>query len=66
MIEFSPDFKEMMCGGVGEFDEIQLQAIFQRQNELNINTIFVQKSGSLFLCRVDEKTIEDHKRGQVE
>lgn len=65
MIEFSPDFKEMMCGGVGEFDEIQLQAIFQRQNELNINTISVQKSGSLFLCRVDEKTVNNYNGGEV-
>ena len=65
MIEFSPDFKEMMCGGVGEFDEIQLQAIFQRQNELNINTILVQKSGSLFLCRVDEKTVNNYNGGEV-
>lgn len=65
MIEFSPDFKEMMCGGVGEFDEIQLQAIFQRQNELNINTILVQKSGSLFLCRVDKKTINNYNGGEV-
>ena len=65
MIEFSPDFKEMMCGGVGEFDEIQLQAIFQRQNELNINTILVQKSDSLFLCRVDEKTVNNYNGGEV-
>ena len=65
MIELSPDFKEMMCGGVGEFDEIQLQAIFQRQNELNINTISVQKSGSLFLCRVDEKTVNNYNGGEV-
>lgn len=65
MIELSPEFKEMMCGGVGEFDEIQLQAIFQRQNELNINTIFVQKSGSFFLCRVDEKTVNNYNGGEV-
>ena len=65
MIELSPDFKEMMCGGVGEFDEIQLQAIFQRQNELNINTISVQKSGSLFFCRVDEKTVNNYNGGEV-
>jgi hypothetical protein len=56
MIELNPEFKEMMCGGVGEFDRLQLQEIFQRQNELNINTIFVQKSGERFWCRVDELT----------
>jgi hypothetical protein len=65
MIEFNPEFKEMMCGGVGEFDRLQLQEIFQRQNELNINTIFVQKSGSFFLCRVDEKTVNNYNGGEV-
>ena len=65
MVEYSPEFKEMITGGVGEFDRYQLQEIFQRQSELNINTIYVQKSGSFFLCRVDEKTVNNYNGGQV-
>lgn len=65
MIEYDLSFKEMMAGGVGEFDKFQLQEIFQRQGELNINTIFVQKSGSFFLCRVDEQTVNSYNGGQV-
>ena len=65
MIEYNPAFKEMMAGGVGEFDKFQLQEIFQRQGELNINTIFVQKSGSFFLCRVDEQSVNSYNGGQV-
>jgi hypothetical protein len=65
MVEYSSEFKEMVLGGVGEFDKFQLQEIFQRQSELNINTIFVQKSGSFFLCRVDEQTINGYNGGEV-
>ena len=68
IIENLEEFKLMMRGGVGQFDQYMLHSILKHQNELGINTLMIQKdSYGQFLCKVDELTVIHYKKeeGQI-
>lgn len=62
-MEQNKNFIEMMNGGFGEFTQHELWTILTNLNELNINTIKVQKTvEDKFICIVDRLTIERYSR----
>ena len=65
-IKNNKEFVKMMQGGVGEFTRYGLWQILEFQNELGINGIMAQKANDgMFYCRVDEDTIKEYKKGEV-
>ena len=65
-IKNNKEFVKMMQGGVGEFTRYSLWQILEFQNELGINGIMAQKANDgMFYCRVDEETIKEYKKGEV-
>ena len=68
IIENLEQFKLVMRGGLGQFDQYMLHSILKHQNELGINTLMVQKDPyGQFLCKVDELTSIYYKKeeGQI-
>ena len=62
-IKNNREYQLMMRGNFGTFDQYELWAILCHQNELGINTISIQKmSCGKFICKVDEKTVNEYKR----
>ena len=67
IIENLEEFKLMMRGGLGQFDQYMLHSILKHQNELGINTIMIQKNAyGDFICKVDEITIHDYQQRKRE
>lgn len=52
----SKKIKRLLLGSIVDLTLSELLDILSRQNLLNINTLFIQKSGEQFWCRVDELT----------
>ena len=68
IIENLEEFKLMMRGGLGQFDQYMLHSILKHQNELGINTLMIQKDPyGQFICKVDELTVIYYKKkeGQI-
>lgn len=68
IIENLEEFKRMMRGGLGQFDQYMLHSILKHQNELGINTLMIQKDPyGQFVCKVDELTVIYYKKkeGQI-
>ena len=60
-IKENKNFKVMMLGGYGKFTKYELWIILCNQNELGINTLYVQKYvGEEFVCKVDELTVKNY------
>ena len=57
------EFKLMMGGWFGTFNQHELWQILLHQNEFGINTISIQKMDcGKFICKVDKLTVEAYKK----
>ena len=62
-MENNQEFISMMHGAFGTFTAHELWQILLCQNEFGINTISIQKMDcGKFICKVDEKTVNEYKR----
>lgn len=48
---------ELMIGAITIFDICELEYILFHMNDLDINTLSIQKGYSGYLCKVDEPTV---------
>ena len=59
-----PRIKELLSGRVIKATPMQLSTLLIYMNELNINTLSIQKSGRFYYLKVDKHTIAYHTRNK--
>ena len=59
-----PRIKELLSGRVIKATPMQLSTLLIYMNELNINTLSIQKSGRIYYLKVDKHTVAYHTRNK--
>ena len=59
-----PRIKELLGGRVIKATPMQLSTLLIYMNELNINTLSIQKSGRFYYLKVDKHTVAYHTRNK--
>ena len=59
-----PRIKELLGGRCIKATPAQLSKLLVHMNELNINTLSVQKSGKFYYLKVDKHTVAYHTRNK--